>query len=152
MCCSIRQLKAAAAPATSQMPTESPAVQGFLPGIAQRLLGQDLLMPSLPTWWCGEQAAWRDVRGQLADKVVRSTFPRGGRTSQVQQAHEAARAAIELDPDGWTLQGRLRFSRAPIWGGGALTPRPAMVRVYAIASGAGRWHVLPGGMTRVAQR
>ena len=131
---------------------ESPAVQGFLPGIAQRLLGQDLLMPSLPTWWCGEQAAWRDVRGQLADKVVRSTFPRGGRTSQVQQAHEAARAAIELDPDGWTLQGRLRFSRAPIWGGGALTPRPAMVRVYAIASGAGRWHVLPGGMTRVAQR
>jgi hypothetical protein len=30
--------------------------------------------------------------------------------------------------------------------------RPAMVRVYAVADGGGRWHVLPGGMTRVAPR
>lgn len=128
---------------------ESPAVQGFLPGIAQRLLGQELLMPSLPTWWCGEQAAWQDVQQHLDGKVVRSTFPRGGRTSQV---HDPMGARIEQDPDAWTVQGRLRFSRAPIWGGGTLTPRPAMVRVYAIADGGGRWHVLPGGMTRVAQR
>ena len=56
------------------------------------------------------------------------------------------------DPDAWTIQGRLRFSRAPIWGDGAVTARPAMVRVYAIADGGGRWHVLPGGMTRVAER
>jgi hypothetical protein len=31
--------------------------------------------------------------------------------------------------------GHLRFARAPIWGDGALSPRPAMVRVYAIADG-----------------
>ncbi len=128
---------------------ESPAVQGFLPGIAQRLLGEPLALPSLPTWWCGERAAWLDVREKLADKVVRSTFPRGGRTSQV---HDRQGLRVELDPEAWTVQGRVRFSRAPIWGNGALTPRPSMVRVYAIADGNGRWHVLPGGMTRVAQR
>ncbi|MFY9513341.1 MAG: circularly permuted type 2 ATP-grasp protein, partial [Rubrivivax sp.] len=128
---------------------ESPAVQGFLPGIAQRLLGHELLLPSLPTWWCGEAAAWQDVRGHLDGKVLRSTYPRDGRTSQV---HDRVSARVEEDPEAWTLQDRLRFSRAPIWGNGALTPRPAMVRVYAIADGAGRWHVLPGGMTRVAQR
>ena len=55
---------------------ESPAIQGFLPGIARRLLGQELLLPALPTWWCGEAAAWHDVRAQLDDKIVRSTFPR----------------------------------------------------------------------------
>ena len=128
---------------------ESPALQGFLPGIAQRLTGEALALPSLPTWWCGEEAAWSDVREHLEGKVVRSTFPRGGRTSQV---HEALDARIEHDPDAWTVQGRLRFSRAPIWGVGGVTPRPAMVRVYAIADGGGRWHVLPGGMTRVARR
>jgi uncharacterized circularly permuted ATP-grasp superfamily protein/uncharacterized alpha-E superfamily protein len=128
---------------------ESPAVQGFLPGIARRLFGEELLMPSLPTWWCGEHAAWSDVQEQLDGKVVRSTFPRDGRTSQVRDPIEAR---IDQDPDAWTVQDRLRFSRAPIWGGGALTPRPAMVRVYAIADGGGRWHVLPGGMTRVSQR
>ncbi len=128
---------------------ESPAIQGFMPGIAQRLTGQALKLPSLSTWWCGEAAAWADARAQLEDKVVRTTFPSGGRTSQVR---DRADAAIEDDPDAWTIQGRLRFSRAPIWSEGVLNPRPAMVRVYAIADGMGRWHVLPGGMTRVSQR
>jgi uncharacterized alpha-E superfamily protein len=128
---------------------ESPALQGFLPGIAQKLTGETLSLPALPTWWCGETAAWTDVREHLSDKLLRGTFPRGGRTSQVHDRHDAP---VHEDPDGWTVQGRLRFSRAPIWGEGAVTPRPAMVRVYAIAQGNGRWRVVPGGMTRVAQR
>ena len=129
---------------------ESPAIQGFMPGIAERLGGGPLLLPSLPTWWCGEAAAWDDVRTRLADKVVRSTFPADGRTSQLRNRQDAP--DVDIDPDAWTVQGRLRFARAPIWGGGALALRPAMVRVYAIADGGGRWHVLPGGMTRVARR
>ena len=128
---------------------ESPAIQGFLPAIARRLTGQELQLPALPTWWCGEAAARQDVVGKLDGKFLRSTFPHGGRTSQV---HEAAEAHIASDPDAWTVQGRLRFSRTPIWSESALLPRPAMVRVYAIADAAGRWHVVPGGMTRVAQR
>ena len=128
---------------------ETPAVQGFLPGIARRLTGENLRLPSLPTWWCGEAAAWQDVAPEIKSMIVRSTFPRDGRTSQVHEAHDAA---IEADPDAWTVQGRLRFARAPIWGSGVVTPRPAMVRVYAIADGGGHWHVLPGGMTRVARR
>ena len=95
-----------------------------------------------------EAAAWADVREQLSDKLQRSTFPRGGRTSQVHDRHDVP---VHEDPDAWTVQGRLRFSRAPIWGVGGVTPRPAMVRVYAIAEPGGRWHVLPGGMTRVAK-
>ncbi len=128
---------------------ESPALQGFLPAIARHLTGQELLLPSLPTWWCGEAAAWSDVREQLDNKLVRSTFPRGGRTSQLR---DPSATAVDEDPDAWTVQGRLRFSRAPIWGAGVLAPRPAMVRVYAVADAQGRWHVLPGGMTRVARR
>ena len=126
---------------------ESPAVQGFLPGICRRLLGEELLLPPLPSWWCGEKAAWRNVRQQLADKVVRSTFPHGGRTSRVRDPKDAN---IDADPDAWTVQSRMRFSRAPLWSEGRAQLRPAMVRVYAIADGNGRWHVLPGGMTRVA--
>ncbi|HLL17261.1 MAG TPA: circularly permuted type 2 ATP-grasp protein, partial [Rubrivivax sp.] len=128
---------------------ESPAIQGFMPAIARRLVGQELLLPSLPTWWCGEAAAWSSVSGALSDKIVRSTFPADGRTSQVRDARGPA---VEDDPDAWTVQSRLRLSRAPIWGNNVLTPRPALVRVYAIAGEGGRWHVLPGGMTRVSQR
>ncbi len=135
---------------------ESPALQGFMPAIARHLGGEALQLPALPSWWCGEAAAWADARQHLAGKVLRSTFPRGGRTSPLHPAlsrgDAAVQAEINSDPDAWTVQGHLRFSRAPIWGQGVVAPRPAMVRVYAIADGGGRWHVLPGGMTRVARR
>jgi uncharacterized circularly permuted ATP-grasp superfamily protein/uncharacterized alpha-E superfamily protein len=124
---------------------ESPAMQGFLPAIAQRLLGEPLALPSLPTWWCGEAAAWEAAREQLHGKAWRRTFPPGRTVAERPDAEE-----IDDDPDAWTLQGRLRFARTPLWQGGALLPRPAVLRVYAIADAERRWHLLPGGMTRVA--
>ena len=45
---------------------ESPAINGFLPAIAHRELGEDLRLPSLASWWCGEEAAFR----QVADSEV----------------------------------------------------------------------------------
>jgi uncharacterized circularly permuted ATP-grasp superfamily protein/uncharacterized alpha-E superfamily protein len=131
---------------------ESPAVQGFMPGVAKHLLGQPLLLPSLATWWCGEAAAWQHVQTQLTDKVLRSTYPRGGRTTQMHNPNDVHSHALQEDPCAWTIQARLRFSRAPIWSAGAVQPRPAVLRVYAMADGNGGWQVMPGGMTRVAQR
>ncbi len=128
---------------------ESPAILGFLPAIARRLLDQELLLPALPTWWCGEPAAWDAVKDRLDDKRARGTFPQGGRTSPVFAADPAR---IGLDPDAWTIQSRLRLSRTPLWQGRGLRLRPALVRVYAIADGQGGWQLLPGGMTRVARR
>lgn len=125
---------------------ESPALEGFLPAIAQRLMGEDLLLPGLPTWWCGEAAAWRDVREATAGKLWHAAFPAPGGA----EPPAPAAAEVEADPDAWVLQEPLRFSRAPLWQGGRLAARPALLRVYAIADGRQRWHVLPGGLTRVA--
>ena len=131
---------------------ESPAIQGFLPAISQALLDEQLALPSMPTWWCGEDVAWQNVRVQMDDKLLRSTFPRGGRMAPLLDPRGHGLSTVDEDPDAWTVQARLRLARTPIWNQGTLTPRPAMVRVYAIAEGPGQWHVLPGGMTRVAQR
>jgi uncharacterized circularly permuted ATP-grasp superfamily protein/uncharacterized alpha-E superfamily protein len=128
---------------------ESPAVLGFLPGISQALRGESLALPAAPSWWCGEAAAWSDVRHRLEGKVLRTTFPTGGRTSLIQRPSPGA---MQSDPDAWTVQEWVRYSRAPIWSEGLVTLRPSLVRVYVIGDGDGRWHVLPGGMTRVARR
>jgi len=139
---------------------ESPGLQGFLPALAERLLGEPLALPALPTWWCGEDAAWQATQDDLAARVIRPTFPGVpgrsfepaiGSTLSDDQL-EVWRARIEADPDLHTLQRYLPFSQTPWWQGGALLPRTAMLRVYAIADGRGGWRVLPGGMTRIAAR
>ena len=40
---------------------ESSALLGFLPALSEHLLGETLALPSLSTWWCGEQAVMQDV-------------------------------------------------------------------------------------------
>jgi len=132
---------------------ETPALQGFLPAIARRLRDEPLLLSGPPTWWCGEAAAWADARQRLPELLARSTYPSNeGGSVRTSRTVSPDPAAIEADPDAFTLQARLPLAFAPIWGAGAVQSRPAVVRVYAIADGAGRWHLLPGGMTRVAGR
>lgn len=140
---------------------ESPAIHGFLPAIAQHLQGTGLLLPSLNTWWCGEAAAYAAVVDLLHDKVVKPTYAatpsRPSFDTQIgatlsEAARRALRERIAADPDAYTVQDYLPLPQAPTWSTGRLQPRAAMLRVYAISDGAGGWHALPGGMTRVAGR
>jgi uncharacterized circularly permuted ATP-grasp superfamily protein/uncharacterized alpha-E superfamily protein len=147
---------------------ESPALNGFLPGIAQRLIGRDLLMPSLSSWWCGEEAARDQVTPELAQRVVKPTYPTTvdrpgfepliGAAATASQL-EAWKKRIEADPDAYTVQSHLPLSQAPTWTGGRIVPRAAMLRVFAIAEAPSyepgaikRWHVVPGALARIANR
>jgi uncharacterized circularly permuted ATP-grasp superfamily protein/uncharacterized alpha-E superfamily protein len=140
---------------------ESPGLAAFWPAIARRLLGEDLVLPASTAWWCGEGAAWQAQRDALASFVVVPTFPSGAPGSSFDpvvaddlapDALAALRARIDAAPAASTLQARVRPSESPVWRDGALEPRAALVRVFAIADGAGGWQVLPGGLTRVAMR
>jgi uncharacterized circularly permuted ATP-grasp superfamily protein/uncharacterized alpha-E superfamily protein len=132
---------------------ESSAVQGFLPAISRALLGEELALPSLPTWWCGEDAAWQAVRGELPGRVLRAAFPghRDGALRMAAYEVPALQVRIAEDPDAFSVQGHIAPSRAALpLTDGTLAARPAMLRVYAIADTAERWYVLPGALTRVA--
>ncbi len=137
---------------------ESPAVQGFLPAISEYLLNEPLKMPSLNTWWCGEIAAWQDIAPDLHTQVIKPTYATNAATN-FQPAIASLLDSDELDawrrrigsqPDIYTTQSYLPFSQAPTWQGDEISPRTAMLRVYAIASGDGEWQLLQGGMTRIA--
>ena len=40
---------------------ESPAYAAFLPGLCKRLFGEELKMPTVATWWCGQEAPFAYV-------------------------------------------------------------------------------------------
>ncbi len=139
---------------------ESPGLAAFWPGVAEALLGESLSLPASGGWWCGEPSAWADNRDRLADSVVVPTFPssettRGFAPFLAGELDEAARmqlaARIDAEPAAHTLKDSIRPSQQPVWAGGRLEPRSAVLRVFALSDGAGGWTVLPGGLTRVAR-
>jgi uncharacterized circularly permuted ATP-grasp superfamily protein len=49
----------------------SGALMGFLPAICRKLLGEELAMPSVGTWWCGEKPALDYVRENVRTPMSR---------------------------------------------------------------------------------
>ena len=140
---------------------ESPGLAAFWPGVAQRLLGEELLLPASTHWWCGEDSVWQAQRARLSEFVVAATFPASATTqgfdpvvaADLDPAQQAALSArVDADPSAFTLQARVLPSHTPVWDGTAIDLRAAVLRVFALTDGRGGWQVLPGGMARVASR
>ncbi len=134
---------------------ESPGLMPFLPGLCQRLLGQELKMPSVATWWCGQAAEREQVLAQLDRMVVKPAFPADrGEPAFGRAITPAARSAIadriRVRPDRHIGQEHVGLSTAPTWSSHGLEPRAVMLRILLCRNGQGGWSVLPGGMVRVA--
>jgi uncharacterized circularly permuted ATP-grasp superfamily protein len=53
---------------------ESPAFLAFLPLLSRHLLGEELLLPSIATWWCGQARELRYVLEHLDQLVIKPAF------------------------------------------------------------------------------
>jgi uncharacterized alpha-E superfamily protein len=121
------------------------------------VLGEDLLLPSVATWWCGQADEHREVLGRLDEMVVKPAF---GPVSQLPffgrqltgGAREKLVAEINRRPFAFVGQEQVAFSTAPVWSHGVLEPRGVVLRCYAAANGTGGYSVMPGGLTRVSAR
>src|SRR6185369_12403449 len=54
---------------------ETAAIMPFLPGLSRKLLGEPLRLPSVATWWCGQDYALDWVLTHLDSVVVKPAFP-----------------------------------------------------------------------------
>jgi uncharacterized circularly permuted ATP-grasp superfamily protein/uncharacterized alpha-E superfamily protein len=133
---------------------QSPAVMAFLPGLCQHLLGEELKIPSVATWWCGQEAAREHVLENLDRLPVRPAFrwdaPEPEPLVELSAAQrEALKRRIEFQPHLFAAQEQVELSTAPSWGPEGLRPRPVALRVYLVALD-GAYKAMPGGLTRVA--
>ena len=134
---------------------ESSAMLGFLPALSRHLLGEELRLPSLSTWWCGEQAVMQDMLPQLKNCVIKPTYPGTGMASVIghtltQRALDEWAGRILRHGEDYTVQAYLPLSQTPTWHGEKIAPRSTMLRVFALPDGHGDWRVLPGGLARLA--
>jgi uncharacterized circularly permuted ATP-grasp superfamily protein/uncharacterized alpha-E superfamily protein len=129
---------------------ESPALFTYLPRLARRLLGEELALPSVATYWCGDRSMCSHVIANVHRLTVRSTT-----TSTVIDSREltiAQRAdlcaRISTEPWAWVGQEPVEPSEAPSLGPEGVSAMPTALRTFALADGDG-WAVMPGAIGRV---
>jgi uncharacterized circularly permuted ATP-grasp superfamily protein/uncharacterized alpha-E superfamily protein len=139
---------------------EGPALLPFLPGLCRRLLGEELALPSVQTWWCGSPDDRRHVLANLPHMVFKPAFPEpgsdpvfGGDLSKA--GRDELVADITARPAAWVAQERVATYRMPVFTNGDTQSRRFVLRVYLTATPdeaappAKRYAAMPGGLTRV---
>jgi len=135
---------------------ENPGLLAFLPRLSRYFLNQELILPSVATWWCGQRRE-RDFVLQNLDRLIIKPINRssgnyvlfGGQLSAKEK--DLLRAAIIAKPHCYVGQEHVSFSTVPSFIDHHIEPRFAVMRSFAVASG-GDYQVMPGGLTRIARQ
>lgn len=133
---------------------ETNAFAGFYPAVNERLFGEKLLMPSIATWWCGEQPALDYVVSHLDRLVIKPAYPSMRMDPVFGYAQDTMGRAelverLQAQPHAYVAQEWIRLSNSPTWAADRLLPRATSLRVFAVWTPSG-YRVMPGALTRVA--
>jgi uncharacterized circularly permuted ATP-grasp superfamily protein/uncharacterized alpha-E superfamily protein len=125
----------------------------FLPGICRQILDEDLRMPSVATWWCGQEEPCRYVLEHLDALVIKPSSPSFGDQLEYPASMGAAGremliARIKAHPERYVAQEGIALSTAPARTDTGLSPRHVILRVFAAWDGHS-YTVMPGGLARV---
>ena len=132
---------------------ETPGLAPFLPAIARKLLGEELSLPAVTTWWCGQRAPLEEVLKTPEKFVLQLAFHPEVPPVDLAKAADADMAdhlaKLRAAPGHYVAVERVLHSRVPAFAENGLEPRPVVLRACAFSSG-DTWHPMPGGVARIA--
>jgi uncharacterized circularly permuted ATP-grasp superfamily protein len=128
-------------------------VYAYVPEIVKYYLGEDIIIPNVPTYLCADDRQRQHVLKNLPTLVVKAANESGGygmlvgpQSTSDEQMEFARR--IEAAPRNYIAQPTLSLSRVPTIVDGAFKGRHVDLRPYILYGE--DIFVLPGGLTRVA--
>jgi uncharacterized circularly permuted ATP-grasp superfamily protein/uncharacterized alpha-E superfamily protein len=133
---------------------QTPALIPFLPGLCRVLLGEELALPSVETWWCGQPDILGHVLAHFGEMVIKPAYP-AGPTEPIFVSRlepEDARkleAAIRAAPGRYVAQRRVTPSTVPVIEGDELRPRSLVLRAFVVADGVDGYQTMPGALSVV---
>jgi uncharacterized circularly permuted ATP-grasp superfamily protein/uncharacterized alpha-E superfamily protein len=133
---------------------QTPALIPFLPGLCRALLGEELKLTSVETWWCGEPDILEYVLDHLDEMVVKPTYPLGP-TDPIfgarldRAAKETLAGTIRAAPSRFVAQRHASPSTVPVIEGDELRPRPLVLRSFVVADSDGGYQAMPGALALV---
>jgi uncharacterized circularly permuted ATP-grasp superfamily protein/uncharacterized alpha-E superfamily protein len=133
---------------------ENPALLSFLPELAKTLLGEDLRIPSVPSWWCGNRTQRDYVLANLHRLVVKPVHPGIGfrfifGSELSRDKLDTLRQKILARPHLFVGQEAISMSTVPVLMKDGIKPRHTVLRSFLV-SDENDYMVMPGGLTRVS--
>jgi uncharacterized circularly permuted ATP-grasp superfamily protein len=130
-------------------------VYSYLPEIIRYYMGEDAIIPNVPTWRCSDAKQLEHVIENIAELVVKPANESGGYGMLVgphatQREHATFRDLLRADPRNYIAQPTLSLSTAPTLCDDQLEPRHLDLRPFILQGD--RISVTAGGLTRVAMR
>ena len=150
----LRSRRVAVANAIGSRLVESPAFLPFLPAVSQHLLGEELAIPSVATWWCGGEKARSHVVGNLDRMLIRPAFrmndirPIVGHALTEKQRQEII-TRINAKPADFVGQEMVARSTTPVMTDSGIEPWYVGLRTFLLATDDG-FRTLPGALARVS--
>lgn len=132
---------------------ENPGLLAFLPGLCRHFLSEELKLPSVATWWCGQRKEREFVINNLSRMTIKSINRNnnqaifGHTLNRAQCEHLIAK--IKAQPHLYVGQEHISFSTAPALSNQNIEPRNAVLRSFAVNCD-NDYQIMPGGLTRVA--
>ena len=129
------------------------AVYAYIDRIVKYYLGEDILLPNVPTYLCGEEKDKLYVLDNIKDLVIKQTDASGGygmligpRSTKKEQ--EEFREKIKKNPRNYIAQPVINLSRVPTLTDGDIEGRHVDLRPYILYGKEVK--IIPGALTRVA--
>ncbi|MDF1824380.1 MAG: circularly permuted type 2 ATP-grasp protein [Verrucomicrobiales bacterium] len=134
---------------------QSPGLYPFLPKLCREFLGEELKIPPVASWWCGDPAALSHVLANLSSMVIKSVNShanfqtRYGRRASVEELDELKRT-IQANPTRFVGQEEIQISTIPTSRRDKLVPHGSVLRMFSFYDNEKGPSVMPGGLARVS--
>jgi uncharacterized circularly permuted ATP-grasp superfamily protein len=130
------------------------AVYAYVPAMIKYYLNEDMILPNVPTYVCGDPTQCEHVLVNIEKLVIKPTNESGGYgillgPRATAEEHAKYRDLIRANPRNYVAQPMLSLSQVPTVVNDQLEGRHVDLRPY-ILYGKDDIYVLPGGLTRVA--
>ncbi len=128
-------------------------VYAYVPELIRYYLGEDPIIPNVPTFLCEDPLQRRHVMANLAELVVKPANESGGYGILIGPRASAAQLEdwgrrIQADPRNWVAQPVIELSTVPTLRGEEVVARHVDLRPFVLSGGDP--YVTEGGLSRVA--
>ncbi len=131
---------------------ENPALLSFLPGLCRHLLGEELQLPSVATWWCGQPREREFVLQNLDKLLVKPIHPMADLPDMVPGEMSKADTCLWRDrilaaPHLFVGQELACLTASPAFVSDRVESRPSVLSTFLTAQEQ-TYVAMPGGVAR----